>query len=63
MIRAGVCNAIFLGQTLASTLEHFVRQAVTRPDVLSIMSSKAAVLTEGNGSNLVINAMLQSGKI
>lgn len=62
MSRSGVGHTLLLGQSLISTLQYLVRQAVINPDGLSIMSSKAGGVTEGKGSDLVINAMMRSGQ-
>ena len=63
MTRTGVCHMLLLDQTLASTLQHFIRQTIFRPNWLKVMSSKASAITEGNGSEFVIKAMMHSGKI
>jgi UDP-2,4-diacetamido-2,4,6-trideoxy-beta-L-altropyranose hydrolase len=62
MSRTGVSYTLVLDQTLVLKLQHFVRRAVTFPEYLSVMSSKAAAVTSGKGSDLVINAMIHSGK-
>jgi UDP-2,4-diacetamido-2,4,6-trideoxy-beta-L-altropyranose hydrolase len=63
MSRTGVSHLLHLDQTLASNLQHFIRLAVYHPNWLKVMSIKSSEVTEGNGSKLVINAMMYSGKI
>ena len=60
MSRAGISHTLRLDQALSSTLHHLVGEAATHPGWLSAMSSKAAAVTDGNGSELVVDAMMHS---
>ena len=60
MSRIGISHTLRLDQALSSTLHHLLSEAATQPGWLSAMSSKAAAVTDGIGSELVVDAMMHS---
>lgn len=61
MSHTSISHTLLLDETLKPRLQEYISQADDQAGWLVAMSNKSAAVTDGNGSELVINAMMHLG--